>query len=182
MHPEVARLVAELALREHPEGGWYRETWRSATTIPAAVLATKRTGPRAAGSAILYLLAGEQVSRLHRLPDDEVWHHHAGCGLDLHLFWPATAEGPLRYERRGLGLDPERRQSPQVVVSGGCWFGATVADPDGFALVGCTMAPGFDFADLAFATAATLSPTTTEHTALLARLVGPNDRPAHPEE
>ena len=68
MHPEAARLIDALELREHPEGGWYRETWRAAARVEGPA------GERAAGTSILYLLAGGAVSRLHRLKGDEVWH------------------------------------------------------------------------------------------------------------
>lgn len=130
-----------LGLVSHPEGGWYRETWRASLTLDAPGL-----GPRSAGTAAYYLLSGREVSRLHRLRSDEVWHHYAGCDLLLHLFEPGGS-----YRRVRLGTSGQDEARPQAVVPGCCWFGASLVDLESFALVGCTMAPGFDFADFELA-------------------------------
>jgi hypothetical protein len=178
VHPEAARLRDELTLEPHPEGGWYRQTYRSRDEIPASALPAGYGGPRAFVTAILYLLADGAVSRLHRLRGDELWLYHAGAGLDLHVFGTGGYASGTRdpdvtrgYERLGLGLDAVASRVPQVVVPGGCWFGATLPDPDGFALVGCTMAPGFDFADFELGMPAALRDGFPEHAGLLSRLV-----------
>lgn len=129
--------LESLGLKPHPEGGWYREMWRSPLTLEVPGL-----GPRSTGTAIYFLLTSGQVSRLHRLRSDEVWHHYAGCDLLLQLFEP---EGGYRLLRLGTGGKHGAR--PQAFVPAGCWFGASPADPEGWALAGCTMAPGFDFTD-----------------------------------
>jgi len=136
--PTSAReWIRHLNLAPHPEGGFYRETYRSADRIPAAALPERYRGDRSCGTAIYFLLEGTQVSRLHRIHSDELWHFYAGSGLQLH-----------RIERDGgyvaLRLGPG---APQALLPAGCWFGATVDDPRAYALVGCTVAPGFDFAD-----------------------------------
>ncbi len=123
-------LVAAYGLAPHPEGGWFRETWRSTVTV-----ATPR-GDRPAGTSILYLVGQGAVSRLHRLAWDEVWHWHRGDPLRLYLF------GEDGVETRTL--DPEH---PQGSVAAGTWFGAECAVDGGWSLAGCTMAPGFDAAD-----------------------------------
>ena len=139
---EALRLIAVLGLERHPEGGWYRETWRSDAVIPRGGLGPDWPDPRSCGTSIYYLLAGGEVSRVHRLRGDEVWHWYAGSRLLLHLF---PAGGPYRR----LELGPRAATGPcyQAVVPGGCRFGATVAESDGFVLAGCTLAPGFDSDD-----------------------------------
>jgi predicted cupin superfamily sugar epimerase len=173
MHRNARLLIENLRLRPHPEGGWYRETYRSERTIPGTALPAGYAGSRSLGTAILYLLADGAVSGLHRLRGDELWLHHAGGGLDLHLFRPpASPSRSGRYERRRLGPAGADGTAFQVVVPGGCWFGATLVDPDGFAVVGCTMAPGFDPADFELPSGTELGSVFPEHTELLARLSG----------
>jgi uncharacterized protein len=97
-------------------------------------------------TAIYFLLQAGEVSALHRLRSDEVWHFHTGSTL---LVIELTAAGPLLEHR--LGLDVESGEQLQVVIPAGSWFGARVAGGAGFTLVGCTVAPGFDFADFELA-------------------------------
>ena len=130
MRPEVpaAEIVAALELRPHPEGGWYRETFRD-----------EAIGGRSASTAIFYLLEQGQVSAWHRVKDAvEVWHFYAGGPLKLSL---APPDGPRRDQV--LGPDLVAGQSPQIVVPRNWW---QAADPLGaWTLVGCTVAPGFEF-------------------------------------
>jgi predicted cupin superfamily sugar epimerase len=121
----TADLVRRLDLTPHAEGGWYRETWRS------AFLMNTSRGPRPVGTSILYLLGDGAVSRLHRLAWDEVWHWQGGGDLDLVLL-------------QGRGARSERlaADAPQRTVPAGTWFGAAPASAAPV-LVGCTMAPGF---------------------------------------
>jgi hypothetical protein len=132
-NPEVAALVRRLALQLHPEGGWYRETHRSAQWIH-----TPSHGDRAAFTSILYLLERPQVSRLHRLDAEELWNWHAGSPLDIHVLAPG---GQSEVHHLGTGAG----ESFQVVVPAGRWFGAEVASTGEWALVGCVVAPGFEF-------------------------------------
>lgn len=139
MHPEAERLIIALDLQSHPEGGWYRETWRSGTTVGTP------GGDRASGTSILYLLADDAVSRFHRLTSDEVWYLHGG--------------GPVHVRSLGDGgvetvtLDAGAAEPVfQAVVPGGTWFGAELAASAGYALLGCAVAPGFDFADFEMGT------------------------------
>ena len=173
MSADVEQLIATLELVPHPEGGWYREIYRSPWRLAPEHLPPGYCGSRALGTSIYYLLTGQQVSRLHRLRGDEIWHHHAGAGLDLHLFQPEAVAGQ-RYAKIALGGDFSAGQQAQAVVPGGCSFGATLnenSDLD-FALVGCTMAPGFDPADFQLVPAAALRKVYPEHAALLDRLSG----------
>jgi predicted cupin superfamily sugar epimerase len=134
----AAAWIRALDLAPHPEGGHYRETYRAGETVTPPGFA----GPRALSTAIYFLLQGREVSSLHRLRSDELWHFHAGSTLRV---VELSAAGALREHR--LGLDVEAGEQPQLTIPGGSWFSARVADAAGFTLVSCTVAPGFDFAD-----------------------------------
>jgi predicted cupin superfamily sugar epimerase len=131
-----------LQLRRHPEGGWFRETYRSEEVVTAAALPPRFGSDRALATAIYFLLDGDDFSALHRLKADEVWHFYDGAGATLHII---DREGT--YSTIKLGRDLRAGELPQAVVRAGCLFGATVSDTRSYALVGCTLAPGFDFAD-----------------------------------
>jgi predicted cupin superfamily sugar epimerase len=139
--------IERLGLRPHPEGGWYRETYRSPERVEAAALPRRFAGARVLSTAIYYLLRAGERSALHRIKSDEVWHHYAGDAVTL---WLLDAAGVAR--RLRLGGDGE----PQIVVPAGAWYGARVADGGAYALMGGTVAPGFDFADFELADRATL--------------------------
>jgi predicted cupin superfamily sugar epimerase len=124
---DLEALAARHDLAPHPEGGWFRETWRSKVTVETL------RGPRSAGTSILFLVGGDDVSHLHRLAWDEVWHWHAGG--TLRLWW--LEDGGADF----CDLDADH---PQAVVPAGLWFGAEAVD---WTLAACTMAPGFDPAD-----------------------------------
>jgi predicted cupin superfamily sugar epimerase len=123
------RLIAALGLQPHPEGGWYRETWR----------AEAAPGERAAGTAIYYLLEADQFSHWHRVDAAEIWHFYAGAPLSLSL-----SPNGHDAEAHLLGPDVLAGQKPQVIVPPGWWQCATSMGT--FTLVGCTVSPGFDFA------------------------------------
>lgn len=129
----AAQLRQQLNLQPHPEGGYYRQTFRSAIELEAP------QGPRAASTAIYFLLEQGDFSAWHRVASDEVWHFYAGDPLELHLIYP---DG--RYQLHLLG-PPTARSEPQVVVPAGVWQAACPVGT--FTLAGCTVAPGFDFAD-----------------------------------
>lgn len=130
---EVVRL---LALAPHPEGGCFRETFRDAA--PA--------GGRGASTAIYYLLREGDASAWHRVDAAEVWHHYAGAALDVTL----SADGRERTVLR-LGTDLAAGERPQVVVPAGVWQAARPMG--GWTLVGCTVAPAFEFAGFEMAPA-----------------------------
>jgi predicted cupin superfamily sugar epimerase len=134
--------IRELGLQPHPEGGWFREIYRAGETIVRAALASRYGGDRTLSTSIYFLLASGQVSRLHRLKSDEIWHFYEGSPVVIHSFRPDGA-----YAAVTLGRDASAGQVFQAVIRAGCWFGAEVAAADSFALVGCTIAPGFEFED-----------------------------------
>ncbi len=136
---DVIRL---LGLQPHPvEGGFFRETYRSAATLPASVL-PDHGGPRSVSTAIYYLLKPGHVSELHVLPGEEVFHFYLGAPVRMLQLWPDGSGKEVV-----LGPDLAAGQVPQLVVPGGVWQGTRLVGTDGFALLGCTVAPGFDYAD-----------------------------------
>lgn len=121
-------IIGILGLRPHPEGGWYRETWR----------AEAPDGERAAGTAIYYLLEAGQVSHWHRVDAAEIWHWYAGAALVLSRSMYGRGQ-----EDAILGPDLAAGERPQLQVPAGCWQSA--ASRGDFTLVGCTVCPGFEF-------------------------------------
>ncbi len=137
-------IIEYLQLQPHPvEGGFFRETYRSATALPASVLPT-HGATRSVSTAIYYLLTPATVSALHCLPGDEVFHFYLGDPVEMLQLWPDGSHRVLH-----LGTDFAAGQVPQLVVPGGVWQGSRLRPGGSFALLGATMAPGFDYADYA---------------------------------
>jgi predicted cupin superfamily sugar epimerase len=157
--------IASLGLAPHPEGGFYRETYRARETVDAAHLPDRFGGARAHSTAIHFLLPAGQISALHRIKSDEIWHFYAGAALTLTLVHP---DG--RLDERRLGPDPDRGERFQVVVPAGAWYGAAVDAGGAYALVGGTVAPGFDFADFELAERAALLARFPQHRSAILRL------------
>ena len=135
-------VIAFLKLQPHPvEGGFFRETYRSAETLPASVL-PRQGADRSVCTAIYYLLTPKTVSALHRLPGDEVFHFYAGDPVRMLQLWPDGSTRTLV-----LGRDLQAGQVPQLVVPGGVWQGSLLVEGGSWALLGATMAPGFDYSD-----------------------------------
>jgi predicted cupin superfamily sugar epimerase len=128
----AAAVIEALRLLPHPEGGRYRETYRAAESIPRAALPGRFPGDRPFATAILFLLQRPDVSRLHRLRSDELWHFHAGSPLVIHIIAPGGGRHHIT-----LGLDFDSGQVCQAIVPAGVWFGAEVGEGDGpdYALV-----------------------------------------------
>lgn len=146
MTKDAAYWIEKLSLEAHPEGGYYRQTYRADLVLTKAALPREFTGPRAVSTAIYFLLEGENFSAFHRLRSDEVWHFYVGSTLVVHVI-----DQHGRYSEILLGSDPEASEVLQAVVKAGCWFASRVRDGKGFALIGCTVAPGFDFEDFEMA-------------------------------
>ncbi len=137
---DVLRILSLAPLPR--EGGYYRETYRSSLVIPAQVLPPGYTGPRSAGTAIYYLLTPDAVSLIHRLPGDEVFHFYMGDPVEMLQLHP---EG--KGDSVVIGSDIERGMQPQVAVPAGVWQGCRLVAGGRFALMGTTMAPGFEVED-----------------------------------
>lgn len=159
---DVIRL---LALQPHPvEGGFFRETYRAAGTLPATAL-PDHAGPRSASTAIYYLLKPGHVSELHVLPGDEVFHFYLGSPVRMLQLWPDGSGREVV-----IGPDLAAGQSPQVVVPGGVWQGTRLVEGGAWALLGCTVAPGFDYADYRGGTRAELTAKWPAFAAEITRL------------
>jgi uncharacterized protein len=160
MHPEARAIVEALGLKAHPEGGFYRETFRAAAQIQSPVHA----GARNASTAIYFLLPAGTFSAFHRiLGSDEVWHFYAGDALELYLLDTAAA--------RSIRLGPHLASGdvPQAVVPAGMLQAAMPLGPR-YSLCGCTVAPGFDFADFDLPTRDDLLRLFPVHRMLIERL------------
>jgi len=143
MSDRARNLVSTLGLIPHPERGFFAETYRAATPVRAS----SHDGERSASTAIYFLVtADEPVTSLHRLKSDEVFHLYEGGPLEIVRLFP---DG--RHDVARLGLDLGAGERPQVVVPAGTWFGTELVDGASHCLVGCTVAPGFEFADFELA-------------------------------
>jgi len=157
--------IEKLGLIPHPEGGYFRQTYRSEVVIAREALPAGFSGARAASTAIYFLLEWKNFSAFHRLRSDEMWHFYAGDPVMVHVIEP---EG--EYSSIVLGRDLEAGQVPQAVVRAGCWFASHVADWKSFAVVGCTVAPGFDFEDFEMGKRAELTAKYPQHREVIERL------------
>jgi predicted cupin superfamily sugar epimerase len=155
MHPEAQRLIAAFRLQPHPEGGWYRETYRSAERVT-----TSRGAIRAATTSIYFLLTAEMFSAFHRLSADETWHFYRGDAVTLELI---DASGT--HEQRLIGTD----DALHTTIVAGTHFAAHVDAEGGYALVGCDVAPGFEFADFQLTTRSMLTAAYPQFGPLIAR-------------
>ena len=171
MNPSVrtaADWVKVLDLKPHPEGGSYREVYRSADSIPPEGLPKRFSGPRSVMTSIYYLLEGGQFSTFHRIKSDELWHFYAGDGMTVYVL----DDGGLREIR--LGSDPAAGEVMLSFVPAGTWFAGRCEVPNGYALAGCTVAPGFSFDDFEIATRASLLGEFPEHAQIVTELT-PDD-------
>jgi uncharacterized protein len=150
-------------MQPHPEGGFFAETYRSPETILPDALPARFGGARAFSTAIYFLLESHNRSALHRIQSDEVWHFYAGGPLEVFVIDPDS--GALSIVR--LGNRPDRGEVFQAVVRAGCWFGSKPMAGSDFSLVGCTVAPGFDFADFELADRAEMLRQFPQHEAVI---------------
>jgi predicted cupin superfamily sugar epimerase len=158
----IQEVIQRLGLKPHPEGGYYAETFRS---LESVMLSDGRQ--RSASTAIYFLLPEGAFSALHRVAADECWHHYGGAPLELVMISP---QGSL--ERVIIGLDLKAGQCPQHVVPSG-WWQATKPLDGGSALAGCTVAPGFDFADFEMPSRSVLLALFPTHAAVILEFTYP---------
>ncbi|MCG5431079.1 cupin domain-containing protein [Mycobacterium sp. MYCO198283] len=142
---ELPQWARSLDLSPHPEGGWFRETWRSELRMTQAALPPDYTGPRNAATAILFLLLPGQQSAWHSVRSAELWCYHRGSPLELEIGADRHAATTQR-----LGADVEAGEQPQLLVPPAHWQRARPAG-DEATLVSCIVVPGFDFADFSLA-------------------------------
>jgi len=160
--------VQQLELLPHPEGGYFKEVYRAAETIQQNALPERFTGERSFSTSIYFLLTADTFSAFHRIKQDELWHFYDGTPLTIHRITP---EG--KYLNHQLGRNPLNNESLQLIVPAGDWFAASVTDqakPENFSLVGCTVSPGFDFADFEMPNRQSLSEYFPAHTEIIEKL------------
>ncbi len=138
--------IEKLQLQKHPEGGWYKEVYRSEEMIQASALPSSFPGDRSISTSIYYLLEGNDFSAFHRIKSDELWHFYTGNSA-IEII--SIEKGKIK--RQFLGDNPQENQSFQVVVHKNTWFAARLINKEGFALAGCTVSPGFYFDDFEMA-------------------------------
>ena len=163
MNTSAATIIKLLGLKPlQPEGGFFRETYRSRESMPARTLPARYRGKRAQGTAIYFLLTPDTFSAIHRVRSDEVYHFYAGDPVEL-LVLPPGKRGSVRV----LGIDLAKRQRPQLVVPRGAWQGARLVKGGRWALLGTTVAPGFDYADFELGRRAALMRSYPAHAKLI---------------
>lgn len=153
MVKEITYWVEKLEMLPHPEGGFYKETYRSEQSIPGT--------NRQLMTGIYFLLTSDNVSRFHRIKSDEMWFYHAGSPLIVHTL---DENG---HTQNHVGLDFEAGQQPQFLVPKDTIFGSSVLLEDSYSLVSCVVAPGFDFEDFELFSKEELLPLFPAHRQLL---------------
>lgn len=153
---ELQQLIENLGLQAHPEGGFYKETYRSAQTL--------EWEDRQLLTSIYFLLTAENVSKFHRIKSDELWYFHAGSPLIVHTL---SEKG---HEQHHLGLDLSKGQQPFLWIPKDTIFGSTILNDQGYSLVSCAVAPGFDFRDFELFERAELLDAFPQHQEIVERL------------
>ena len=158
-------IIKQLGLEPHPERGFYRQTYRASLDVPSST----HGAARAASTAIYFLVtASEPDTYLHRLKSDEIFHLYDGGPLDILRLFPDGAWDVAR-----LGMDLAAGERPQIVIPAGTWFGTALVVGASHCLVGCTVAPGFDFADFELAAGPDLAARYPEAAARIQRMTRP---------
>jgi predicted cupin superfamily sugar epimerase len=160
----AAYWIDHLGLKPHPEGGFYKETYRAAENITGAALPGRFSGARSFSTAIYFLLRSQDKSLFHRIKSDELWHFHAGSTLAIYVL----SETGLMIHKLGSRVD--EGDALQVAVPANTWFGAKVIDSNAYTLAGCTVAPGFDFQDFEMATTSRLLSDFPNHHEIIKQL------------
>nr|WP_299339663.1 cupin domain-containing protein [Allomuricauda sp.] len=162
---EVEELIQRFGLQPHPEGGFFKETYRSEGEILESSLSEDYEGERNYSTCIYFLLTSDTFSAFHKINQDEIWHFYSGGPLRIHSI---SEEGA--YTSYELGNDFQSGFVPQAIVPGGNWFAAETLDPDSYSFVGCTVAPGFDFEDFVLPSQKELLEKFPIHEQLIRRL------------
>jgi len=165
MNKEANEVIKALGLEPHPEGGFFKETYRSSGKIPKAALGEDFAGDRNYCTAICFLLLPGNFSAFHRLRQDEIWHYYSGSPVYVHVI---DKQG--NYTRHTVGSDIKNGEVPQLTVRAGCWFASSVKEGSGYSLTGCTVSPGFDFADFELAKREELVKAYPQHEQIIRQL------------
>ena len=156
----LQNLINHYQLLPHPEGGYYKETYRSIENIPHAALPERFFGARSISTAIYFLLVKDLFSAFHRIKSDECWHFYEGAGLNVHVIHENG-----EYELIKLGKNSDLGEVYQAIVPAGAWFASETSGE--YSFVGCTVAPGFDFHDFELAKSHDLKAKYPQHQTLI---------------
>ncbi|WP_420601089.1 cupin domain-containing protein [Flagellimonas sp.] len=165
---EIDFLIEKFNLALHPEGGYFKESYRSTEKIEQRALPKNYQGDRNHSTCIYFLLTSNTFSAFHKINQDEIWHFYAGSPLKLYIISDSG-----KYSEHIIGNNFSAGQVPQFVVPGGHWFAAKTIDANGYSFVGCTVAPGFDFADFVLPERMTLIEKFPQHEAVITMLTAP---------
>lgn len=162
--------IKQLKLQPHPEGGFYRETYRASGQVSVNHL-PGFDGTRQLSTAIYFMLTQKAFSAFHRIKSDEIWHFYQGSSIVIYGLTDSAE--PITWR---LGDNPEQGESFQVIIPAGVWFAAELGKPAAeFGLVGCTVAPGFDFEDFEMGERSRLLQSFPQHRQLISRLSLPGN-------
>lgn len=163
MTNESARIIKHFKLLPHPEGGWFREVYRSDETIAETSLPDRYNAPHTFYSSIYFLLENTDFSAFHRIRSDETWHFYMGSPVLIYCIYP---NGSL--EKIILGQNFIEGQVLQFTIPRNCWFAAVNIDADAkFSLVGCTVSPGFEFSDFELGSFQSLKEFYPQHDSII---------------
>ncbi len=158
----IEEIINSLDLTAHPEGGYYKETYRSVGNINSDSLDESYQGKRSYSTCIYFLLTSDDFSAFHKIKQDEIWHFHEGSPIQLH-----TISEKGKHHKYTIGNDFINGETPQLVVPGNHWFAASVTEENSYALVSCTVSPGFDFSDFILPTREELNEKFPQHEKLI---------------
>jgi predicted cupin superfamily sugar epimerase len=158
-------IIQRYGLESHPEGGWFKQTYKSHEQIAAEALPKRFGVSRVFSTAIYFLLEKGNFSAFHRIKSDECWHFYAGNPLLIYII---EQTGELKII--SLGSDHEKGQSFQYVVPANCWFASRPAPESEYCFVGCTVSPGFEFEDFELANATELLVMYPQHKSIIIEL------------
>lgn len=162
---EATRLINTLQLIHHPEGGWYREVYRSDEIIGQNSLPERYSVPHCYSTSIYFLLESDDFSAFHRIASDETWHFYKGSPVTLFII---SGDGALNTVT--MGSDVEKGHILQYTIIRDCWFAAKTSEDSSYSLVGCTVAPGFEFHDFELADRKTLMVQYPDHSEIIKTL------------
>lgn len=157
--------IDTLNLVKHPEGGYFSEVYRSDENIEKSALSERYNGDRSIATSIYFLLKYEDFSSFHRIQSDETWHFYTGTTLELFVL--GEDKKLIRFL---LGQDPDVGETFQVTIPRNHWFGGRVLDKNSYALLGCTVAPGFHFDDFELGNREKLITEFPQHKAIITEL------------
>lgn len=163
MHPKTKSYIKKLGLKKHPEGGYYKEVYRSGEIILPEHLPKRYKKSRNFSTSIYFLLEGKQFSSFHLLQSDEIWHFYDGSSVLIYII---NQDGELSIKKLGRGKDNDL----QLAIEKQNWFAAEVEDKKSFSLFGCTVSPGFEFEDFELGKRDTLVKKFPQYSDLIKRL------------